>query len=745
MAQDYYTLEEASRMVGMSPDELKQLARKGELRSFQDRGTWRFRVQDIQELARTRGFGSDPELGLGEAPVPKPGDSPVPRSPAPKSREAEVFDFSLGGEEDIGIGHELLGGPAGSGRKPGSSRRNPKSGPKSPPPPPPGSDSDVRLVADGSDAELQMAIDSDAKLVEEPKSGKQGPRSKAGPISPPPRGGPISPPPRGGPISPPPSSKAPQRRTGLPPTAPPVDSGVRLVPLDSDSDVRIVGATSDDAELPIGKESPRSSTDSDIRLERPISPPPGSDEGLLTEEINLDEELRKDAGRKSSPQAKIRPKPPTPPEFPNTSPFELSESDLNLPAAPSAELPQVKTPSSSDFDLTPAKESPAPTESGSSDFELTPAGSSPLEPGSDDEFRLELPDDEVNLGEAQPPSELSGPTSGIQLEHPVDTGISLEQGGDGSDEIEFTLSLDAEGTPKPSAGGAATPMSDSSSSEFELTLDAPESQAEGADTSSEFELTLDADDSKSALEDSSSEFELTLDGDEAKADLTGSDSEFELTLDEGGGLSPLEPSDELALEDVSEEKAEKDIFDTDFEVPDLEEESGSEAMALEDADTDLGSSDFDLDVGDAESSSEESGSVVVALDEEEEASEFDKTRQAIPTPKKKKQKVAVPDDEESFPDLDEEAPSDFEGLAEGEEEPVPEAEEDEEPVRTVVKEKLLPSAPWGAMPLVFMLPCVLVMFVVVLLGFELVQSVGNYKSPGLLTRALGDLLGQKFK
>src|SRR2546430_11439957 len=96
MAQDYYTLEEAARIAMMSPDELKQMARKGELRSFQDRGTWRFRVQDITELARRRGVGSDADLVLGEASPPKPTDSPAPRSPTPKSREAEVFDFDLG-------------------------------------------------------------------------------------------------------------------------------------------------------------------------------------------------------------------------------------------------------------------------------------------------------------------------------------------------------------------------------------------------------------------------------------------------------------------------------------------------------------------------------------------------------------------------------------------------------------------------------------------------------------------------
>src|SRR5438105_3182779 len=104
MAQAYYTLEEAARMLAMSTDDLKQMARKGQLRSFQDRGTWRFRVQDIQELARQRGMGSDPELILGDAPPPpKSTDSPAPRSPASpgprspasKGRQAEVFDFSL--------------------------------------------------------------------------------------------------------------------------------------------------------------------------------------------------------------------------------------------------------------------------------------------------------------------------------------------------------------------------------------------------------------------------------------------------------------------------------------------------------------------------------------------------------------------------------------------------------------------------------------------------------------------------
>src|SRR5262249_56055656 len=82
MVQGYYTLQEAAQVLAMPPEELKAMAQRNQIRSFQDRGTWRFRVQDIQELARQRGAASDPEVHLGEAP---PVRSPQPKSPAPKS------------------------------------------------------------------------------------------------------------------------------------------------------------------------------------------------------------------------------------------------------------------------------------------------------------------------------------------------------------------------------------------------------------------------------------------------------------------------------------------------------------------------------------------------------------------------------------------------------------------------------------------------------------------------------------
>src|SRR2546426_253137 len=115
MAQGYYTLQEAAKYLGMSVDDLKQMAQKGQIRSFQDRGTWRFRVQDIEELARSRGRASDGDLVLGDASLPeiKPQGTPKsgakkqppssPKTPAKKAGAPDVFAFDVESENvDLG-------------------------------------------------------------------------------------------------------------------------------------------------------------------------------------------------------------------------------------------------------------------------------------------------------------------------------------------------------------------------------------------------------------------------------------------------------------------------------------------------------------------------------------------------------------------------------------------------------------------------------------------------------------------
>src|ERR1700704_1352755 len=69
MAQ-FYTLEEGARVLGMSAEDLKSKAQQREVRAFLDGGSWRFRVVDIDELARRRGMGSDAELRLSDLAIP---------------------------------------------------------------------------------------------------------------------------------------------------------------------------------------------------------------------------------------------------------------------------------------------------------------------------------------------------------------------------------------------------------------------------------------------------------------------------------------------------------------------------------------------------------------------------------------------------------------------------------------------------------------------------------------------------
>jgi hypothetical protein len=195
----------------------------------------------------------------------------------------------------------------------------------------------------------------------------------------------------------------------------------------------------------------------------------------------------------------------------------------------------------------------------------------------------------------------------------------------------------------------------------------------------------------------------------AAAEPEGS-SEFELTLDEGGALAPLE----------DESSGEKDIFETDFDMPALEDESGSEAVALDEPDTNLESSDFDLAASDSGAGEGESGSQVVALDDEE-------ADEGAATVAKRRAEVAEEEDagEEIDELLGEEAPAEEELAA---------------PAAVAA------PAEWGMVPAIFMIPCVLVMSLIAFMSFELLHSMWGYNQSyqpgGALLKALtpNDLL-----
>lgn len=732
MVQGYYTLEEAADYLGLQQEELKQKARSKELRSFQDRGTLHFRIQDIQELARQRGLSSDPDLTLGEASLPPPTGPATPKIAT--SDAPDVFDFEFDAEPQADGG--ALFGP-GSGPRKGAPKSGPKSGPKGAPksgprtpPKAEGSDSDVRLVPEGEGVDFTLGSDSNVRLagkdnrpppsgVKPPSSATKRPSKLGGP------GSGAKPTSGAKPSSVVRPGSSSVRSTLGTPTTPgktpkpgsvpqPPDSGVRLVPMDSDSDVRILGHTAD--EIDLNPPPPNPSSDSNVRLDRPTPATPPAEPMMLTEEINLDEELKKqEEAMKLQAKQPTRVKPKSELKLPpGGSPFELSESELDAPRLPPAAQPPKLADDSSDYDLVPAEDGRV---------------AKPQLSATDD-FSLELNEDDnaVVTGGSSDEVELTGPTSGIQLNKPTDAGISLE---DGSDSLDSDLSLEPGATPRPGEVrgdesefelnlDSGDRSEDTATSEFELiNVDDALEGAGGAPTadteqlglgSSEFELSLDSAEGGTMLE-SDSEFELSLDSSEGQAPMGESDSEFELTLDDSGSVSSTGTPQVKAGE-----------FDSDFSMPDLAE-SGEGS-----ADAELESSDFDLALDDSELAAEgdESASQVVALDEEEVAVETVEGEESSEV-------VAEPEEGEAEVEVEDEAA----------EEEV-EAEE-ETAVRGVARDAYLKPAPWGALPVVFMLPCVIVMVLVGLMGFELIQSGSGYKAPGTLTKAIGELIGQKIK
>jgi excisionase family DNA binding protein len=667
--QQYLTLEEAAKYLQMPPDELREMAKKKAVRAFQDRGTWRFRSQDVEELARLRGLGSDAQLQLGEA---------ARKTPQPKKvSDAEPLpaDFTLE-DDEVPIGREKLGG---------SGPRSSKSGPRSPKP---GSDSDVRLVMDSNVA----PGDSEVKF-DQPAGSKPG------------------------------SSKR---------KLPGTDSGVRLVPPEhpTDSDVKLDPSGKDS-----GARKSKSPSDSDIRLQEATPKKKGPDASHITEEIDLDAEAARHA-EKQKKTVKGKPTQVANAGLPTQSPFELSEPDLELEAKKKGEKPAgKKKDSSSDFELIAFDSTKSPVELGS--------GEIPLLHG----------DEEVALG-----SEVRSPktgNSGINLQDPADSGISLEEGGS-DDMIEFELKPDVEspsakptakGGKKPAEKPAAKPAAkkpepkkpepkkkaekktekEDSSDEFELSVDDDSSKT---DSSSEFELSLDADSSSET--DSSSEFELSLEeaDDKGKSDES-SDSEFELTLDDEGGLA------------VEEEAG--DIFEeTNFDVPPIDE-SGSEAVPI-DEDTDLEGSDFEISLDDdSTASGERAGkkeSQVVNLEDEEEA---DDAAATVAKPRKtaSKSKAAAAAAAASLRGStasDEDLEVDLDELQGRKRAAVDEEEESEEGIPAAAA----PAAEWGPLPAILLFPTVIVLFLVGIMGFELLRGMWGFHRPAPVGKPVVDAIARQF-
>ena len=153
MSKKYLSLDEAASMLGIPREELTRLRERGELRGFADRGTWKFKFEDVQNLGRSRQMDSDPDVPLiNESALSDSGSGSGSDLPARGPSDSSTV---LGGSDPLSTSDSdvrlIMEGAAASSSDMSDS------------------DSDVKLVGEGSDSDVKLAdeadSDSDVKLV----------------------------------------------------------------------------------------------------------------------------------------------------------------------------------------------------------------------------------------------------------------------------------------------------------------------------------------------------------------------------------------------------------------------------------------------------------------------------------------------------------------------------------------------------------------------------------------------------
>ncbi|MFQ5730569.1 MAG: helix-turn-helix domain-containing protein [Planctomycetaceae bacterium] len=200
MAKKYLSIEEACSQLGIGAEEMNRLREAGEIRGFADRGTWKFKPEDVDELLRTRQADSSPsvpmldsDVGVGESEgdgssvvLGEEGSSVVLGEGSSDGSSVLLGDSSvlMGDEDDVGQQPTIvrkddaaLGDVTGSDsdvRLVLDDSLTEDSSPNVAAPEKPDSDSDVRLVGDaGSDSDVKLvsdASDSDVRLAHLPET-----------------------------------------------------------------------------------------------------------------------------------------------------------------------------------------------------------------------------------------------------------------------------------------------------------------------------------------------------------------------------------------------------------------------------------------------------------------------------------------------------------------------------------------------------------------------------------------------
>lgn len=178
MSKKYLSIEEAAAQIGISTSELNRLREKGMIRAFADRGTWKFKEEEVEKLARSRQADSDPDVPLRafDTPAEEPGSDLLFSDDDVSGSEPTIIrkgrDDDGGSDSDVRlVFDDSMNVPeAQDGSTPDDSDSDVKLAGGTPASAEAGSDSDVKLVTDVEPTE-SSGSDSDVQLVSSDSSG----------------------------------------------------------------------------------------------------------------------------------------------------------------------------------------------------------------------------------------------------------------------------------------------------------------------------------------------------------------------------------------------------------------------------------------------------------------------------------------------------------------------------------------------------------------------------------------------
>lgn len=386
--------------------------------------------------------------------------------------------------------------------------------------------------------------------------------------------------------------------------------------------------------------------------------------------------------------------------------FKLSE-DVVASESSAAAASGKKTGSDSDVRLDTKKstsdssvESAIPTEEISLDLDLAGPGSAVIKSGSSAKLtapksgKLSPGDSGSDLTQVSAPD-----SSEFELSLDADSSdFELQMNTDSSDEVDLgTMPQEKPGSSgKVSASKSGINLRDPADSGIPLARDASKKDDDESDSDVDFDLSID--DSFAA---SGTKLGAPHSGQKA-LETADSDSEFELTLEDSSGSS-LEHAalDDAEIQEVSDKG---DIFETDFEIPPMPDESASEAVAI-DSDTDLATEPSDVVL--------EPDDDVAVLTDDDEVRESGPSRRSARSG-----------------NVDEDDGGVATALAGVKKRRPDEDDEDEEevvPAGATLVER--PTQPWGIVPLLALAPSFIVILLGAIIGYELLNTMWGYQQP----------------